>query len=84
MEAVKKERKKRPPSDKKTHLMNCELYLFSIEAAALICGRNRRDFIQDYLEKGFELKAMPNGKFIRHSDLKLYQDQHSKIGVQSL
>ncbi|HEX2866137.1 MAG TPA: hypothetical protein VHO03_03795 [Ignavibacteriales bacterium] len=79
MDALNKDIRKRQPSNKKLYLMNCDSYLFTIPEAALLCRKNKDVFLKSFLKAGYQLTVIDGEKYIRHADLKMYQEKHAKI-----
>ncbi len=77
--AEDKAKKGRPISRMKLLLMNCDSYLFTINEAALLNRKNRIEFLNDFLDKGFQVVKRNKELLIRHDELRKYQDQYAKI-----
>jgi hypothetical protein len=74
----------RPVSPMKLFVMNSDSYLYTVEEAALLNRMNRRKFLDDYLNNGFEVIRRDRKIYIRHEELKKYQEQYARVLTSTL
>ena len=68
------------PSQKKLTVMNSDSYLFTINEAALIFRKNRREFVREYLESGkLSFVLLGTRKYIKHEEIKRFLKENEYV-----